>query len=47
MDFELDAKRIVDNFSSTKTAIIEFGCIIQKYKTLFSQYYENFSVEFV
>jgi len=35
VDFELDAKRVVDSFSSQKHDVTEFGIIIQNYKALF------------
>jgi len=47
IDLELHAKKVVDSFSSSKNDITEFGMIIKKCTTLFTQYYVNSSVEFV
>lgn len=47
IDFEFDPKRMVDSFSSSTHDIIEFGMIIHKCRTIFKQYYVNFSVEFI
>jgi hypothetical protein len=47
IDFELDAKRVVDRFLSTNNDVTEFGSIINNCRTLFGLYYENSSVEFV
>ena len=47
MDFELDAKKVVDNFLSTKHDVTEFGNIIQSCQSLFRNLYENSKVEFV
>ena len=47
IDFELDAKKVVDSFSSAHQDVTEFGMIIHNCKTIFEQYYVNFSVEFV
>lgn len=43
IDFELDAKNKFNILSSSKHDIIEFGMIIQKYKTIFTRYYINSS----
>ncbi|RHN67795.1 hypothetical protein MtrunA17_Chr3g0106601 [Medicago truncatula] len=47
VDFKLDAKRVVDSFKSHNSDATEFGNIINNCKTLFSNFYENSSVEFV
>jgi hypothetical protein len=47
VDFELDAKRVVDSFKSQNSDATEFGNIINNCKTLFSNFYENSSVEFM
>lgn len=47
IDFELDAKKKFNILSSFKHDIIEFGMIIQKYKTIFTRYYINSSAQFV
>lgn len=47
IDFELDAKKVVDSFSSTHQDVTEFAMIIHNCKTIFEQYYVNSSVEFV
>jgi len=41
IDFELDSKKVVDSFASSKYDAIEYGSIIQDCKTLFSQFYKN------
>ncbi|KEH34397.1 class III aminotransferase [Medicago truncatula] len=43
VDFELDANRVVDSFKSHNSDASEFGNIINKCKTLFSNFYENSS----
>jgi len=47
IDFELDAKKVVDSFSSAHQDVTEFGMIIHNCKTIFEQYYVNSSIEFV
>lgn len=47
MDFEMDAKKVVDNFLSTNHDATEFKNIIQNCQSLFMNYYENSKVEFV
>jgi ribonuclease HI len=47
VDFELDSKRVVDQFSSPKSDVSEFGDIIDNCRALFTQFYVNSSVEFV
>ncbi|XP_024632220.1 uncharacterized protein [Medicago truncatula] len=47
IDFELDAKRVVDSFLSAQHDATEFGSIIHRCKTLFNLFYENSSVEFI
>jgi len=47
IDFELDAKKVVDSFSSAHQDVREFEMIIHNCKTIFEQYYINSSVEFV
>ena len=47
IDFELDAKKVMNNFSSAHQDVTKFGMIIQYFKTIFDQYYTNSSVEFV
>jgi len=47
IDFELDAKKVVDSFSSASQDVTKFGLIIHNCKTIFEQYYVNSSVEFV
>ena len=47
VDFELDAKRVVDGFNSLNCGVTEFGNIIEHCKSLFSNYYVNSHVEFV
>jgi hypothetical protein len=47
IDFELDAKRGVDSFLSTKHDATEFGNIIHSCRTMFRSCYVNSSVEFV
>lgn len=38
VDFELDSKKAVDNFLSSKHDAIEFGSNIVHYKSIFSHY---------
>jgi hypothetical protein len=45
--FELDSNIVVDSFTSNRNDAAKFGNIIHDCKTLFSQIYENSSVEFV
>ena len=45
IDFELDAKKVVDSFSSAHQDLTEFGMIIHNGKTIFEQNYVNSSVE--
>ncbi|XP_024632826.1 uncharacterized protein [Medicago truncatula] len=47
MDFEMDAKKVADNFLSTNHDATEFENIIQNCQSLFRNYYENSKVEFV
>lgn len=47
IDFEHDAKKVVDSFSFAHQDVTEFGMIIHNCKTIFEQYYVNSSVEFV
>jgi len=47
IDFELDAKRVVDSCLSPRHDVNEFGFIVQNCNTFFRQFYENSSVEFV
>lgn len=48
VDFEMDAKRVVDSINSSYTSdVTEYGNIISNCKALFSQFYENSCVEFV
>ena len=47
VDFEMDAKRVVDSINYSHTDVTEYGNIISNCKTLFSQFYENSCVEFV
>jgi len=47
IDFEMDAKIMVDSFLSSRHDVTEFGIIIQNCKTLLRHYYENSTVEFV
>lgn len=47
MDFEMDAKKVVDNLSSTKLDVIELGNIIQNCQSLFRNHYENSKIEFI
>jgi len=47
IDFELDAKKVVNSFSSAHQDVTEFGMIIHNCKTIFKQYYINSRVEFV
>jgi ribonuclease HI len=47
IDFELDAKEVVDSLSSARQDVTKFGMIIHNYKTIIEQCYLNFSVEFV
>jgi hypothetical protein len=41
IDFELDAKKVVESFSSAHQEAIKFGMIIHNCKTIFEQYYAN------
>jgi len=45
IDFELDAKKVLDSFSSAHQDVIEFGMIIHNCKTIFEQYYVNSNVD--
>ncbi|GAU48398.1 hypothetical protein TSUD_405430 [Trifolium subterraneum] len=47
VEFELDSKRVVDSFHSSKRDFTEFGVIVEHCKSIFSTYYRNSSVEFV
>jgi len=47
IDFEMDAKKVVDNFLSTNHDATEFGNIIRNCQSLFRNYYENSKVELV
>jgi len=47
VDFEMDAKRVVDSINSCHSDDTEYGNIISNCKALFSQFYENSRVEFV
>ncbi|XP_045822393.1 uncharacterized protein LOC123915300 [Trifolium pratense] len=47
VDFELDSKIVVDSFHSNKCDATELGDIISHCKQLFSNYYNNSSVEFI
>jgi len=47
IDFELDAKKVIDSFSSAHQYVTKFGMIIHNFKTIFKQYYVSSSVEFV
>ncbi|XP_039687037.1 uncharacterized protein [Medicago truncatula] len=47
VDFEMDAKRVVDSFNSRQSEATEYGNIIDNCKTLSRQFYENSRVEFV
>lgn len=46
-NFEFDAKKAVDSFSSSYQDVTEFGVIIHNCKIIFEQYYVDSSVEFV
>jgi len=41
----LDSKEVVDNFLSPPHDAIEFGAIIDNFKSFFSQFYVNCRVE--
>jgi hypothetical protein len=41
MDFEIDAKRVVDSFNSQNCDAVEFGNIISHCKSLCSNFYET------
>jgi len=47
IDFEMDAKRVVDSFLSSQHDVTKFGIIIQNFKILFRHYYENSTIGFV
>ena len=47
VDFEMDAKRVVDNFHSQTNDVTQFANIIDNCKSLFRNFYENSRVEFV
>lgn len=47
VNFELDAKRVVDSFNSQNCDAMEFGNIISHCKSLCINFYENSSVGFV
>jgi len=47
VDFELNSKHVVDQFSSPKSDVSEFADIIDNCRALFTQFYVNSSVEFV
>ena len=47
VDFEMDAKRVVEDVYSTHSDVAEYVNIISNCKALFSQFYENTCVEFV
>ena len=47
VDFEMDAKKVVDTLMSSKYDVSEFDTIIQNCKSLFRHYDENSNVEFV
>jgi len=45
VDFELDAKRVVDGFNSLNCDVTEFGNIIEHCKSFCSNFYVNSRVE--
>jgi ribonuclease HI len=47
IDFELDSKRVVDSFSSSRPDATEFGDIIKNCKSCHSNFYNDSSVEFI
>jgi len=47
IDFEFDAKKVVDSFSSTHHDVTKFGMIIHNCEIIFEQYYVNSSLEFM
>ncbi|KAK2415192.1 putative mitochondrial protein [Trifolium repens] len=47
VDFELDSKKLVDRLHASTHDATEFGDIITRCKSLFSQFYNNSRVEFV
>jgi hypothetical protein len=47
VDFELDSKREVHQFSPPNSDVNEFGDIIDNCRSLFTQFYVNSNVEFV
>ena len=46
MDFELDAKKVVDYFNRCSNDISEFGAIVEDCQRSCNLYFENSKVEF-
>jgi ribonuclease HI len=47
VDFELDSKRVVDGFFSSRLGHTEFGDFVKHCKSCFSNFYNDLSVEFI
>lgn len=45
--FELDSKRVVDSFHSTRNDVSDLGAIIRECRTTFSSFFTNSRVEFI
>ena len=45
--FELDSKRVVDSFYSTRNDVSDLGAIIRECRTTFSSFFTNSRVEFI
>jgi len=45
--FELDSKRVVDSFHSTRNDVSDLGAIIRECGTTFSSFFTNSKVEFI
>jgi len=47
IDFDLDARKVVDSFLSVKHDATEFGVIVAHCKSIYARYYKKLSVKFV
>jgi hypothetical protein len=47
VDFELDSKKVVDQFHQNNNNVSEFGAIIIECRQLFSLFFRNSHVEFI
>jgi len=45
--FELDPKRVMDSFHSTRNDVSNLGAIIREFRNTFSSFFTNLRVEFI